>query len=567
MAGLLRASALGLLAIGLTTFSLTASSAGLPELGDSSDAVVSAPQERAIGRRIMIEIRGDNAFIDDEELVDYINALGNKLVAASPGATNDNRREFEFFMLNDDSINAFALLGGFVGVHTGLILTTTNESELASVIGHEIAHVLQRHQSRGADEQRKNAPMSLLGLAAAILAARSGSQSSSQGVEAAIVTSQALAYQSQLNYTRDYEREADRLGLQVMQRGGFDPTGMPSFFERMLRANRHNDTGKAPGYLRTHPLTTERIADMQDRVLQMGVDGKRSVPDSIEYKFAMAKLRAMSLGGSEAVSYFKNAIAERTILRNRADVYGLAYAQNQARDFVGAEQTISMLREAGAVGGFSPATSIPTSTTSSNTAILPTSGIKPDEVAYRQPWVANLAAQIQAGQRKWDNAIGIYKTAMRTFPSQRALIHGYINTLYESGKLDAALAAANEELKTTQDDAKLYELAAKIYERKGKKLAQHRAIAEAYFRRDNLRGAIEQLEIAVKAKDGDFYESSGAESRLRELKLQFKNRVMLPGEKRDKNEDRDEKLGFRLSSASNSHSDSAAVASPQIVSG
>ena len=178
MVSLLSSALLGTV---LTTFSVTfsmqAHTEGLPELGDSSDAVVSAPQERAIGRRIMIEIRGDSAFIDDEELVDYINSIGNKLVAASPGATNDNRREFEFFMLNDDSINAFALLGGFVGVHTGLILTTTNESELASVIGHEIAHVLQRHQSRGADEQRKNAPMSLLGLAAAILAARSGSQS------------------------------------------------------------------------------------------------------------------------------------------------------------------------------------------------------------------------------------------------------------------------------------------------------------------------------------------------------------------------------------------------------
>lgn len=507
-----------MLVAAFSTFTLPCSAAGLPELGDSSDAVVSAPQERAIGKRIMIEIRGDNAFIDDDELVGYINSLGNKLVAASPGATNDNRRDFEFFILNDESINAFALLGGFVGVHTGLVLTTTNESELASVIGHEIAHILQRHQSRGVDEQRKNAPMSLLGLAAAILAARSGGSSASQGVEAAIITSQALAYQNQLNYSRDYEREADRLGLNVLQRGGFDPTGMPSFFERMLKANRHND-GKAPGYLRTHPVTTERIAEMQDRVLQMGVEGKHPVADSIEYKFAIAKLRSASLNGSEAVSYFRNAIAERTILRNRADVYGLAFAQNQARDFSSAEQTINTLRDTNR------------------------------DANFKHAWVENLAAQIQAGQHKWDNALFIYKKAMQTFPSQRALIHGYISTLYESGKLEAALAATNEELKTTQDDPKLHELAAKIYERKGQKLAQYRAVGEAYFRRDNLRGAIEQFELAVKAKDGDFYDSSGAESRLRELKSLFKNRLMLPGEKRDKNEkdDRDEKPGILLS--------------------
>jgi predicted Zn-dependent protease len=255
--------------------------------------------------------------VDDPEILDYINSIGSKLVAASRGATNDNRRDFEFFVLNDDSINAFALPGGFIAVHSGLLLTTSNESELAGVIGHEIAHVLQRHQARGADEQRKAAPLSLLGLVAAVLAARSNSSSSGDTAQAALTASIALSYQNQLNYSRDFEREADRVGLQVMQRAGFDPSGMPSFFERMLRANRHND-GKTPGYLRTHPLTTERIADMQDRVLQMGADGKRNVPDTIEYRLASAKLRVMSLGSSEATRFFRNTIAERTVLRSRA---------------------------------------------------------------------------------------------------------------------------------------------------------------------------------------------------------------------------------------------------------
>ena len=172
------------------------------------------------------------------------------------------------------------------------------------------------------------------------------------------------------------------------------------------------------------------------------------------------------------------------------------------------------------------------------------------DTGFKHAWVENLAAQIQAGQRKWANALALYKTAMKTFPSQRALVHGYIDTLYEAGKLDEALEAANEELKTTQDDPQLYELAAKIYERKGKKLAQHRAIGEAYYRRDNLQGAIEQYNMAVKARDGDFYDSSSAESRLRELKSLYKSRVLLPGEKRDKNEkdERDEKPGLRISS-------------------
>lgn len=484
----------------------------LPELGDSSDAMISEPQERAIGKRIMFEIRGDPAYVEDPEIVDYIQGLGSKLVAASRGATNDNRRDFEFFVLNDDSINAFALPGGYIAVHSGLLLTTANESELAGVIGHEIAHVLQRHQARGADEQRKAAPLSLLGLAAAILAARSNSPSSGDAAQAALTASVALSYQNQLNYSRDFERESDRIGLQVMQRAGFDPSGMPSFFERMLRANRHND-GKTPGYLRTHPLTTERIADMQDRVQQMGADGKRNIPDTIEYRLASAKLRVASLGATDAVGFFRNTIAERTVLRSRADVYGLALALARGRNFADAEKELATIRTAGPV----------------------------------HPWIENLAAEIQLGQRKWDRALAIYQAGMKAFPAQRALLYGYLNTLYESGQIEAALTATTEQLKTIQDDPKLYELAAKVYERKNKRLAQHRMIGEAYFRRGNLVGAIEQYEIAIKARDGDFYESSSAESRLRELKAEFRNRALLPGEKRER--DRDDpgtRPGFQL---------------------
>jgi beta-barrel assembly-enhancing protease len=509
----------------ILSLALPAHSQGLPDLGDSSDAVISAQQERTIGKRIMLEIRGDRAFVEDAELSDYISGLGNRMIAASRGSTNDNRRDFEFFLLNDEAINAFALLGGFVAIHSGLFLTTTNESELAGVMGHEIAHILQRHQSRGADEQRKNAPLQLAMLAGAILAARSNSSSSGQATEAIVASSAALSYQNQLNYTRDFEREADRLGLLVMSQAGFDPHGMPGFFERMLRANRHND-GKTPGYLRTHPLTTERIAEMQDRVSSMDFAGKRtvrassatfsnnansgSVPDSVEYKLARAKLRAISMSPFEAVTFFKGEIAASTVMRNRADSYGLTLALMQSRQFAAAEKELATIRNWGGAGN--------------------TGG---------HPWIENLAAQIKNGERKFDDALAIYKTAMKNFPGNRALSYGYIETLYEAGQIDAALLAANEQIKNSVDDPRFYELAAKGYERKGKRLAEHKAIGEAYYRRGNLMGAIQQFEIAVKAKDGDFYESSGAESRLRELKLEFRNRPLLPGEKRDKELDKE----------------------------
>ena len=482
---------------------------GLPELGDVSDAVLSAPQERAIGKRIMLEVRGDHAFVEDAEVQDYINAIGSKLVGATRSATNDNRRDFEFFVLNDESINAFALLGGFIGIHSGLLLSTNNESELAGVLGHELSHILQRHQSRGADAQRKGVPLQLLGLAAAILAARSGSASSGQATEAALATSAALSYQNQLDYSREFEAEADRLGIQAMVGAGFDPRGMVSFFERLLLVNRHND-GKTPGYLRSHPLTTERIADMQNRVGQMGAESKRNVPDSPDYRFAQAKLRVMSMGGGDSIRFFRNSIAQRTILRNRADVYGLALALTRTRDFANAEKELNSIRG----GNNAP-----------------------------HPWIENLAAEIKAGQHQWAESLRLYRAAMQAFPQHRALLYGNVEALYESGQTDTALTQVNERLKNIQDDAVLFELAAKGYEKKNKKLAQHRAIGEAYFRRGNLIGAVEQLQIAVKAKDGDFYEISSAEARLREMRVAFRNRPLMPGEKsekRDRDDDRDD---------------------------
>ena len=479
---------------------------GLPDLGDSADASLSELQEKTIGARIMMEIRNDSSYIDDAELSAYIKGLGGRLVAASRGATNNNRREFEFFLLKDDSINAFALPGGYIGVHSGLLLTSTTEAELSGVLGHEIAHVLQRHQARGIDSQKGNTFYQLLGVAVAVLASRSNSSSGGQAAEAAIATTVALQYQSQLNYSRDFEREADRMGIQVLARAGFEPVGMVGFFERMLRANRHNE-GKMPQYLLSHPLTTERIADMQDRVGALKNEStKFDGGESPEYKFARAKLRVMSMSASEAVSFFRTAVAERTVLRDRADVYGLGLALMRAREFAAAEKEIATLRSTGARNG----------------------------------WIDNLAAETQAAQRNWPEALKIYRAAMLSFPQNRALLYGYVDTLYEANEVDQALAHVTEQLKNTQDDPRLYELAAKGYERKNKRMAQHRAVGEAYFRKGNLIGAVDQLELASKAKDGDFYEISTTEARLREMKTVFRNRTLLPGEKKDPERDKKE---------------------------
>jgi beta-barrel assembly-enhancing protease len=472
-----------LLALALCVALVPAHGQGLPDLGDASDATLSEKQERTIGNRVMREIRVDPAFVDDAEVADYIKSLGNRLLsgADSPG------RAIEFFVVRDETINAFALIGGHIGIHTGLMLLAENESELAGVVGHEIAHILQRHQSRLYQSQGRYQLASLAALALALLASRGGSSQSAQVTEAALVSASAIAIQGQLDYTREHEREADRVGVSILSRAGYDPRGMVTFFERMQRANRLSEFKGAPSYLRSHPLTIERISDMQNRVDQMS---PRLVPDSLEFRLARAKVRAESGQVAEAVSWFRNRLTDKTVLRPRDDTYGLALALIRARDYAGAEKELSMLRSAAQA-----------------------------HPAFEQAW-----ARLLKERGRNEEALETYRKAIKTFPGHRGLAYGFADLLIESGDPKAALAFLEERVRATPDDARLHELTAKAFAATGRPLSQHRAQAEAYYRRGNLAAAVAQLEIASKSKPSspsDFYELSSAEARLRDLRGQL----------------------------------------------
>jgi predicted Zn-dependent protease len=464
----------------LAAYAVTCAGQGLPELGDASEAALSENAERTIGNRIMREIRGDRDFIDDAEITDYINSVGNRLNAAAKGPG----RPIDFFVVRDDAINAFALVGGHIGVHTGLILITTNESELAGVVAHEVAHILQRHQARMLQGQSTTQLMSLAALAIALLAARSGSSQSGQVTEAALATATAASYQSQINYTRDNEREADRIGITLMEGAGYDPRGMVGMFERMLRANRLNELRGAPGYLRTHPLTTERIADMQGRVDNLPA---RMIPDSIEYRLVRARLRAQAGSANDAVTFFRNALADKTVLRPREDVYGLAIALRRARDFEAADKELASIRQVGTA----------------------------------HPWIEVLAARNKQDLKQPKEAIAILRAALKSSPQDRSVFYTYAEFLVLDGERDAAIAALTERTKLVKDDAVTYELLSRALESAGRSVAHHRAQAEAYYYKGNLAGAVDQLELALKVRGGDFYELSGAEARLREIRVQL----------------------------------------------
>jgi predicted Zn-dependent protease len=207
----------------------------LPDLGDSSQTLLSPAQERKLGEYIVRQIRAGGGYMDDPEVNDYLNELGNRLVTA----TRDVKQDFVFFAVPDPQINAFALPGGFVGVNTGLILLAQDESQLASVLAHEISHVTQHHMTRMLANQQNVLMTTLAGLALAILAAKvGGGGGAGQGTQAAIAGSQALAIQQQLNFTRENEYEADRVGFARLVAAGFDPNAMATFFDRLQRASR-----------------------------------------------------------------------------------------------------------------------------------------------------------------------------------------------------------------------------------------------------------------------------------------------------------------------------------------
>ena len=443
----------------------------LPDLGDVSQSALSPVQERKLGEGIMVQIRADSVYLNDPEVADYLNVLGYRLVANSP----DPAGPFEFFAIADNSINAFALPGGFIGVHTGLILVAQNESELASVLSHEIAHVTQRHIARLIAAQQRTGLASMAALAVAILAARSNSQISA----AAIAAAQAGSIQSQLNFTREHEREADRIGLQILEKAGFDVHAMPAFFERLQKATRIYENG-APSYLRTHPLTFERIADIQSRIEDVPF---RQIPDSLEFQLVRARISAREGNPREAVANFDRLLEEHKFTTEAAARYGLVVALLRVGDRIRARKEMALLM-----------------------------GLK-----AKSPMIDALAAQTLISGGEVEKGLSIYRDSLRTNPSRKALIYGYADALIATNRAADAIQFLTGRVDGRTGDPQLYEFEARAYAAMGKRLLQHRALAEVYALRGNLPGAIEQLQIAQKAGDGDFYQKSSVEARLKEL--------------------------------------------------
>ncbi|MDN0074732.1 M48 family metalloprotease [Crenobacter sp. SG2303] len=450
--------------------------ADLPDLGDVSAASMSGADEVQIGRDAFRAMRESELVIDDVEVSAYLNQIGHKLSADAqmPGM------QFTYFAVDDNGINAFAMPGGYIGVNRGLVLATQSEAELASVLGHETAHVTQHHMARMKAASAPNQLLVLAAIAAAALAAGTGNGNASFG---AINAGIGLSLSNQLSYSRDFEREADRVGMQYLADAGFDARAMPAFFERLQSANRYNDNN-ALAFLRTHPVTIERISEGQDRAANYPVKMRA---DSTDYVLVREKLRTEQLPPDEAIRHYQISLANRQFLNEGAQYYGLARAKLAAHDVTGARAAIRQAQK-----------------------LLPDNAM-----------LVSLDAEIARTAGDTAGALARYRQGLANYPSARTLIYGELDTLIAAGQRSVALTRVKEQQQRWPNDPELYRREARLYADRDP-LRYHAALGNAFYFEDRDTAALEQYQLAAAAPGDDFYLRSSLEARQRELAARIK---------------------------------------------
>ena len=472
-------------------------SAQLPTLGDGSEMTVSA--ERRMGARIARELYRDPDYLDDPVIAEYIQGIWQPLLAAARTRGEltpemDLGFAWEILLGRDPTVNAFALPGGYLGVHLGLVGLVSNRDELASVLAHELSHVTQRHISRLTSQQSKIAPWML---GAMILGALVLGRNADAG-NAMIAGSQALAIQSQLNFSRDMEREADRIGYGVMTQAGFDPRGFVTMFDKLQQAARLNDTGSFP-YLRTHPMTTERIADMQSR--QELAARPVAAPPTMEHAMVAARARALSV---TAVDALRSRVAEASApglaaqipSRQAAVLYAAVLAQDKQRDFAAARVLLARLA----------------SVTSADPASARLARLLSAEVALDGGEPQRVAALV-------DPAASSRPEVLLT--AQARLLTG-----------QAAAVAQQLQTWVAKDprDATAWQLLSQAYAAQGLALRSIRASAEAQVALLDYAAAVDRFKAAQdlvrKGGDVDHIEASIIDTRVREVELLLREQAL-----------------------------------------
>ncbi len=441
----------------------------LPDMGDSSGTLISPIQEQELGAAFFRSLHRQLTINEDSEIEQYIQSVGQRLVA-----NTDNRgNSFHFFVVLDNSINAFAGPGGYIGINSGLFLLTEVESELASVMAHEVAHVTQRHLYRAFEAaSRLSIPTAAATLAAILI----GTQNPELG-QAALIAIQAGNVQFQIDFTRDNEQEADRVGMQNLADSDYNPRSMPSFFEHLQQSSRFYGKG-IPEFLRTHPVTVSRVSDTRGRAEQYPY---KQYLNSTAYLLIRTKLRVLAADNSDSVlNYFKIKASLGTKRQRAIARYGIALAHLKKQQFKAAEKLLITL----------------------------------NQDYPNQPHYINALAKTALEVKNYPHAINLYEKALQRFPTNKAIKIDYVKGLLKAKKPQIAKQLLQTLGDSFRKRALYFELLAQSYADLKQMAESHRYVAEYYYLIGDTETAILQTKLARKSKPMNFYLKAILDERL-----------------------------------------------------
>ncbi|MFX3622380.1 MAG: M48 family metallopeptidase [Limnobacter sp.] len=482
----------------------------LPSLGDAGGAELSVQDERRLGALIMKDYRAFGAVNTDLEITAYISRLGNKIVQAA----SESPSNFEFFLVTDKSVNAFAMPGGYIGVHTGLIAASQTESELASVLAHEVGHVTQRHIARRFGQQKQASLVATAALIAALLVAGSNPQAAS-GLMAA---GAGYSIDQQLAFSRDAEREADRVGFLTLQQAGFDTQGMVDFFGRLQTASRLYENN-APSYLRTHPLTTERIADIRNRAgLESGSNRTRN-QSSLEFELIRVKSIVFAERSNQQLldrlRTFESPNEQEGIKGQVALTYGRSLVLNsmgkKQEALAASEKAIELFKAGQSVV---KKTEVPQLLQSQHMRMamdvnLPLASASMDQRPVRDRSALNAQERALLGQL----------TALRNdFKSEMSIRLLYAEGLQRLGLFAESDAYLKELSQAYRSVPEVFDLLAQSALALRQPAEHHMALAQSYNARQAYLPAIEQAEIAKRYAKDNYYLLAEIDAKQREYK-------------------------------------------------
>ncbi|WP_227006683.1 beta-barrel assembly-enhancing protease [Shewanella donghaensis] len=445
----------------------------LPDLGTAAVNTFSLEKEMVYGDAYMRVIRSSAPIISDPVLNQYMSELGNKLVAHATGV----KTPFYFFLLRNDEINAFAFFGGHVGVHTGLFLNADTESELASVLAHEITHVTQRHLARSLEAQEKSSTATIVGMLGAILLTIAAPQAGM----AALATTQALSTQARINYTRLHEREADRIGMRTLADAGFDPNGAADFFSKL--AIRYRFTTTPPQMLLTHPLPESRITDARNRATQYP---NRYIPDQLNYQLAKARIQVRFSGYSDeaAISIFDKQLRRDSYTFKSAALYGRALALFRVKRFEESETIIDELIAA-----------------------------NPNNLFF-----IDTKTDLLAQKEDFDGAIKMLMHHHKLKPTSQVVSANLANIYVEAGQPEKAIPLLEDLIFLDKQNILPYQIMTQAYRKMGNKALEYYTNAEAMALAANYDGAIDQLNYAFRHSEGQTLQVARIEARIRQFR-------------------------------------------------